>query len=83
MNTPLSKGDRVSYNGRMGTVMHDSDQFWVTATVEFDDERSVHIQKDKGDLIVTERAAPKLVPLFVYVPYEYAEDGWRLTRNAY
>lgn len=83
MNAPFFKGDRVSYNGRMGTVYQDADQFWVTASVEFDDDRGCIIQKDKGDLIVTVRAETKTVPLFVYVDTFYTEDGWRFTRNAY
>lgn len=85
MNTPFYKGDRVSYYGRMGTVTNDADQFWVTATVEFDDEPSVLIQKDKGDLIVTERAVLYAEPLPVtrYVQEVWTEDGWRPTNNAW
>lgn len=85
MNAPLFKGDRVQYtDGRMGTVYQDSDQFWVTASVEFDDDRGCIIQKDKGDLIVTERAVPKVQPqVHRYVDYVRTEYGWELTRNAY
>lgn len=83
MNAPFFKGDRVSYNGRMGTVYQDADQFWVTASVEFDDDRGCIIQKDKGDLIVTERAVLFAEPTIRYVDRYWTEDGWRLTRNAY
>lgn len=85
MNAPFFKGDRVLYtDGRMGTVYQDADQFWVTASVEFDDDRGCIIQKDKGDLIVTVRAEPTPQPSpYRYVDYYYTEDGWRLTRNAY
>lgn len=84
MNAPFYEGDRVSYNGRMGTVYQDADQFWVTASVEFDDDRGCIIQKDKGDLTVTERAIPQTSPLpNRYVDYEFTEDGWRPTKNAW
>lgn len=78
----MCKGDRASYNGRMGTVTQDSDQFWVTASVQFDDEPGWIIQKDKGDLIVTERA-PSPFEVVAYVDYELTEDGWRITKNAW
>lgn len=84
MNAPFFKGDRVLYtDGRMGTVYQDSDQFWVTASVEFDDDRGCIIQKDKGDLIVTVRAEPKVQPqVHRYVDYRWTEDGRRPTKNA-
>lgn len=43
-------GDRVTFEGRVGTVRRDSDTGWVTAPVEFDDEKSVIVQVDKNDL---------------------------------
>lgn len=84
MNAPFYKGDRVSYSGRTGTVYQDADQFWVTASVEFDDDRGCIIQKDKGDLIVTVRAEPKpQTSPHRYVNLDLTEEGWRFTRNAY
>ena len=85
MNSPFYEGDRVSYNGRMGTVMHDCDHLWQTASVMFDDELAVIIQKDKRDLIVTKRAGYRQESPVSYVDYAYdpiAED-WRPTRNDY
>ena len=46
----FKQGDRVTFEGRVGTVRHDSDTGWVTAPVEFDDEKSVIVQVDKNDL---------------------------------
>lgn len=85
MNAPFFEGDRVSYNGRMGTVMHDCDHLWVTASVMFDDELAVIIQKDKRDLIVTKRAESRQESPVRYVDYAYdfIVDDWRPTKNSY
>lgn len=46
----MYRGARVRFEGRLGTVVNDSDKGWVTASVEFDDEKGIVIQKDKDDL---------------------------------
>jgi len=84
MNSPYYKGDRVLYtDGRRGTVYQDADHFWVTASVEFDDDRGCIVQKDKGDLIIIERVETTSKPSPIrYVPFEYTESGgWRPVRN--
>lgn len=50
MRKVMFKGARVSWQGRTGTVLYDSDEGWETASIEFDDEKGVVIQKLKSEL---------------------------------
>lgn len=50
MRKAMSKGTRVIWEGRTGTVTADYSENWKTAGVEFDDEKGVVIQKLKSEL---------------------------------
>ena len=59
MPQAMYRGARVIWQGRTGTVTADYSENWQTAGIEFDDEKSVVIQKLKTELTVIPNAEPK------------------------
>jgi hypothetical protein len=71
MYAPFFKGDRVrTRDGRTATVYQDADEYWQTASIEFDSDKRFIIQKNKTDLLPLTEPIPAVAKPAVAAPLD-------------